>query len=76
MSGPDMVVGYDAKAIAWKAAKFRVFELCQVLHTEMRWEFAFNICYDLVREVHKDADVGAGDVELWCKQAYALFEVA
>ena len=58
----------------WAAAKKKSFEVCQILQPYMRWQFAFNVVVDIVQSEHKLAKASALDVEMWCKEAYELFE--
>ncbi len=66
----------EARKLAWRQAKQGVFEMCQSLHRkQVPWEFAFNVCWEAVKlGTLKDLGVEPGDVELWCKEAYELFE--
>ncbi len=68
------IAAYE-KAAEWKLAKHKAFEMCQFLHKEkIPWFLAFNVVNPAIQIKYRTARVSNGDIELWCKEAYALFE--
>ncbi len=74
INGNEIATDDNEKAVAWKAAKHAVFELCHTLQPLTPWRYAFNVAMDMVKHEHEDADPSPEDVELWCKEAYKLFQ--